>query len=195
MKNEKIQQDALLNLEQSIDALKKGKVIAYPTESVFGLGCDPDNQYAIKSLLSLKNRSKEKGLILISADFSQLEDYVDLNRLSGDEKQAMLATWPGPVTWVVPVGKNATTWLTGSFNTLAVRVCDHPDVRALCRGFGKPIISTSANLSGQDPCRTFEDVLLQFGDKLPYILKGKTMGRDKPTQIRDARSGKLLREG
>ncbi len=184
-----------MNLEQSIDALTKGKVIAYPTESVFGLGCDPDNQPAIKSLLSLKNRSKDKGLILISADFSQLEDYLDLNQLREHQRQRMLATWPGPVTWVVPAGKNATTWLTGSFDTVAVRVSDHPDVAALCRGFGKPIISTSANLSGQNPCRTFEDVLLQFGDKLSCILKGKTMGLEKPTQIRDARSGRYFREG
>lgn len=185
----------MANIEQCIAALKSGEVIAYPTESVFGLGCCPDNTAAIKILLDLKNRPKDKGLILIAADVSQLEGYVDFDGLSEEAKRTVLASWPGAVTWVMPAGKKTTDWISGHFDTVAVRVSKNPDVQRLCLAFGKPIISTSANLSGKEPCQTIEDVLTQFGNSVPCVLTGKTSGADKPTQIRDACTGRVLREG
>lgn len=176
-------------------ALKQGGIIAYPTESVFGLGCSCDDIAAIKSLLSLKKRDKNKGLILIASDFSQLEGYINWHGLPLEMKKAVLASWPGPITWIMPTGKKVSSWLSGQYHSIAVRVSDHPDVQALCRAYGQPITSTSANLSGMPPCLTYEEALNQFGDSISFVLKGKTQGREKPTEIRDACSGKILRHG
>lgn len=183
------------NFKQVIEALQKGEVIAYPTEGVFGVGCDPDNPQAIEKLLQLKQRPVEKGLILIAADYEQVQSYVDDSQLSETQKEAIFSTWPGPVTWVMPVKKETSNMLTGQFESIAVRITDHPLVRKLCSEFGKPITSTSANLTGEPPCRTTEDVYAQLGTHLTAILEGKTGGRDNPTEIRDARSGQTLRQG
>lgn len=185
----------MTNVEQCVAALKRGDVIAYPTEGVFGVGCDPDNLDAIKRLLSVKARNKSKGLILIAANVSQLEPYIDVKSLTEEAWAEVLASWPGPVTWVVPAKKNVTDWITGQFDTIAVRVSAHPDVQRLCLAYGKPITSTSANLSGKEPCRTSEEIVTQLGHYISYILDGNTGGRDLPTEIRDARSGKVLRQG
>lgn len=183
------------NLSQVVAALKQGDVIAYPTEAVFGVGCDPDNEQAVMKLLALKQRPVEKGLILIAADFEQLAPYVDDSQLTDEQMQRIRATWPGPVTWVMPTKPGVPKFLTGQFDTIAVRVTDHPLVQELCRQFGKPLTSTSANLTGQEPGRTANEVKQQLGEFLPAILQGETGGRDNPSEIRDAITGKVFRQG
>ncbi|MDD1795549.1 Sua5/YciO/YrdC/YwlC family protein [Enterovibrio sp. ZSDZ42] len=185
----------MANVEQCVKALSQGDVIAYPTEGVFGVGCDPDSAQAIQTLLDVKERDRAKGLILIASDLFQLDGYIDMSQLSEETKVDVLASWPGPVTWVMPAGEKITGWVTGDFDTVAVRVSDHPDVKALCAAYGKPITSTSANLSGEEPCRSVEEVEAQLGDRVACILEGKTGGLERPTEIRDARSGKVLRQG
>jgi len=182
------------SLEHCVTQLNHQAVIAYPTEAVFGLGCDPDSESAVMALLALKQRPVEKGLILIAADYTQLEPYISDRELTVLQRERMFACWPGPVTFVVPVPPQTPRWLTGQFDSLAIRVSDHPDVQALCRAFGKPLVSTSANLSGQPPCRTAEEVKYQFGDRFP-VLAGKTGGRQNPSEIRDVISGELIRQG
>lgn len=182
------------SLDACVSQLNHQAVIAYPTEAVFGLGCDPDSESAVMALLALKQRPVEKGLILIAADYAQLEPYVSDRELSVIQRERMFSCWPGPVTFVVPVPPQTPRWLTGQFDSLAIRVSDHPDVQALCRAFGKPLVSTSANLSGQPPCRTAEEVMQQFGADFP-VLRGKTGGRQNPSEIRDVISGDLIRQG
>ncbi|MFP1731128.1 L-threonylcarbamoyladenylate synthase type 1 TsaC [Lonsdalea quercina] len=174
--------------------LEDHKVIAYPTEAVFGLGCDPDSEIAVQRLLDLKRRPWQKGLILIAAEFQQLEPYVDVSVLSQTQLNAVFSTWPGPVTWVMPTKPGTPQWLTGEFTTLAVRVTDHPLVVELCRRFGKPLVSTSANLSGKPPCRTAQDVFEQFGKAFP-VLERPIGGRQNPSEIRDALTGSMVRPG
>ncbi|NAW66453.1 L-threonylcarbamoyladenylate synthase type 1 TsaC [Photobacterium halotolerans] len=183
------------NLSQVVTALQQGEVIAYPTEAVFGVGCDPDNPEAVARLLALKQRPIEKGLILIAADYAQLAPYIDDSQLSDEQKARIFATWPGPVTWVMPTKPQVPTFLTGQFTTIAVRVTDHPLVQQLCREFGKPLTSTSANLTGEPPCRTVDEVVSQLGDHLSTILHGETGGRDNPSEIRDAATGHIFRQG
>ncbi|MFB9137441.1 L-threonylcarbamoyladenylate synthase [Vibrio sp. AK197] len=183
------------NFQQALNALQTGEVIAYPTEGVFGVGCDPDDPQAIQKLLTLKQRPVEKGLILIAADYQQLLPYIDESQLSEQQLEAVHATWPGPVTWIMPCSPKVSTWVSGQFDSIAVRVTDHPLVQRLCREFGKPLTSTSANLSGLPPCMTTEQVSEQLGEQLVAILQGETGGRDKPSEIRDAKSGKVLRQG
>lgn len=181
-------------IEFLVEVLKQQHVIAYPTEAVFGVGCDPDSEIAVNRLLALKQRSVEKGLILIAANYSQLTPYVDERALTQAQKDAVFARWPGPVTFVFPAKSSTPRWLTGRFDTLAVRVTDHPMVIALCETFGKPLVSTSANLTGLPPCRSTHEVQLQFGNDFP-VLDGATGGRLNPSEIRDALTGELFREG
>ncbi|PLR30427.1 L-threonylcarbamoyladenylate synthase type 1 TsaC [Chimaeribacter coloradensis] len=175
-----------------LDALHNQQVIAYPTEAVFGLGCDPDSEQAVNALLQLKQRPKEKGLILIAADYAQLAPYIDEAQLTPEQREQIFATWPGPVTWVIPARKSTPDWLTGRFSSLAVRVSDHPVVRQLCRQFGKPLVSTSANLTGLPPCRLAAEVTAQFGQDFP-VVAGEVGGRTNPTEIRDALTGEYVR--
>ncbi|CAI1151512.1 L-threonylcarbamoyladenylate synthase type 1 TsaC [Serratia proteamaculans] len=177
-----------------IDALHNHQVIAYPTEAVFGLGCDPDSEQAVNALLALKQRPWEKGLILVAADYAQLTPYIDDTVLSKQQRATMFASWPGPVTWVIPARSETPRLLTGCFNSLAVRVSDHPLVQQLCRQFGKPLVSTSANLSGQEPCRSADEVQQQFGAAFP-VLAGNVGGRLNPSEIRDVLTGKQIRQG
>lgn len=185
----------MANITQVISALKQGEVVGYPTEAVFGVGCDPDNKQAVEKLLALKQRPIEKGLILIAADYEQLLPYIDESQLTSAQKQAVMATWPGPVTWVMPTKPNVPSFLTGQFTTIAVRVTDHPLVQQLCRQFGKPLTSTSANLTGQEPGRTMTEVEQQLGQYLAVILDGNTGGRLNPSEIRDAQTGNIFRQG
>jgi len=137
--------------EQAVIALEGEGVIAYATEAVFGLGCDPDSETAVQRLLAIKQRPVEKGLILIAAELAQLQDYIDLNQLSDDQLARVEASWPGPFTWIMPARPTTPSWLTGQFDTLAVRVTAHPQVQALCRAFGKPLVSRRSRTPGPAP--------------------------------------------
>lgn len=183
------------NFQHTLHALQQGEVIAYPTEGVFGVGCDPDNPQAIKKLLDLKQRPIEKGLILIAASYEQLLPYIDESQLTEEQLSTVKSTWPGPYTWVMPASLRVTEWVCGQFDSIAVRVTDHSLVQKMCNEFGKPLTSTSANLTGEPPCITTKEVQEQLGQYLVAILDGQTGGRDKPSEIRDARTLKVLRQG
>lgn len=127
----------------AVAVLKNEHVIAYPTEAVFGVGCDPDSETAVMRLLELKQRPVEKGLILIAASFEQLKPYIDDSRLSDSQREAIFSCWPGPVTFVFPARPETPRWLTGRFDSLAVRVTNHPLVIELCEAYGKPLVSTT----------------------------------------------------
>ena len=176
-----------------VDVVLQGGVIAYPTEAVYGLGCDPDNDDAIEKLLELKQRPWQKGLILVASDFSQLKPYIDESQLSAEQLQRAFDKWPGPFTFIMPIKPNLSRLLCGQFNSLAVRVSNHPDVQVLCQALGKPIVSTSANLTGQEPAMTAAEVIQQFDGKIDALVTGELGSELKPSTIIDAISGKILR--
>ena len=182
-----------LRLRRAVGALQRGGVIAYPTESVYGLGCDPLEADAVARILELKRRPAEAGLILIGAELDHVRPWLDV----GEEDLARLAeTWPGPVTWVVPCHADAPGWITGGRDTVAVRVTAHPVAAALCRGFGRAIVSTSANRRGRPPARSALQVRLRFAaESIDYVVPDDTGGTGRPTEIRDLRSGRILRAG
>jgi len=180
-------------IEAAAHSFEQGGIIAYPTEAVFGLGCDPDNNSAIEKLLSLKQRSADKGFILLASDYCQLQPYVDESVISDLQKVKILSRWPGAITQVLPINKNISPLLSGVFETIAVRITQHPDVIALCSKTGKAIISTSANLSGQPAATTWQNVLLQFPTQLDYLIKTDTLGNDSPSTIIDGITSKILR--
>ncbi|MBK8182162.1 MAG: threonylcarbamoyl-AMP synthase [Candidatus Competibacteraceae bacterium] len=173
--------------------VRAGGIIAYPTEAVFGLGCDPLDQRAVMRLLALKQRPVHKGLILIAADFEQLIPFVQ--PLTAADQARLAATWPGPYTWLVPARPATPRWLRGRHDTLAVRVTAHPLAAALCRACEHPLVSTSANLSGRPPARGLLAVRRQLGDKVDYLLPGLIGDALKPTEIRDLKTEQLVRGG
>ncbi|OUR73865.1 tRNA threonylcarbamoyladenosine biosynthesis protein RimN [Methylophaga sp. 41_12_T18] len=177
-------------IRQAVKSLEQGGVIAYPTESVFGLGCDPWDEVAVMKLLSIKQRAWKKGLILIAADFNQLQDFIE--PLSAEVLAQLEQTWPGPITWLLPAKKGVPAYLTGQHQTIAVRVTAHQQTADLCHAFGSAIVSTSANLAGLPAAKTTQDVRWSLPD-LDYILPGLCSGADTPSEIRDALTGKKIR--
>jgi L-threonylcarbamoyladenylate synthase len=183
----------MTELASVIQALNEGGVIAYPTEAVYGLGCDPDNETAVMSLLAIKQRPVEKGLILIAATYSQLLPYVDDKAIPLEKRYQILSSWPGHISWVLPASKGAPKWLTGQFDTIAVRVSAHPVVQQLCAAYGKPLVSTSANLSGQPAITDPLELEQSLADKLAAIMPGALGGATQPSQIRNALTGDIVR--
>lgn len=179
-------------LRRAAAALRAGQTVAYPTEAVFGLGCDPRDRVAVEHLLALKQRDVRKGLILIASRQAQLAPYI----LPPDpDTQAQLnATWPGPVTWLLDARTDTPRWLRGRHASLAVRVTAHPLAAALCDAFGGAIVSTSANLSRRPPARSALQVRLRCPG-VDHVLNGPTGGRQRPSEIRDARDGSCIRSG
>lgn len=176
----------------AVNALRDGGVIAYPTEAVWGLGCDPFNQDAVLDLLQMKQRDWRKGVILVAANTAQLKPY--LHGLDEKYLRTMFASWPGPNTWLVPDNGTAPDWISGGRNTLAVRVSAHPVVAALCEAFGGAIVSTSANPAGKPPARSLFAVQKYFGKNLDSIVPGALGGLQNPTQIRDVMTGDICRQ-
>ena len=178
-------------LAAAVAALNAGGVIAYPTEAVFGLGCDPSREDAVARLFALKQRPAEQGVLLIAADFAQAEKYIGAAPPAAVARAR--ATWPGPHTWVFPRSSATPAWLAGAHSGIALRVTAHARAAQLCRAFGGALVSTSANRHGAAPARSAAEVRAAFGDELAYILDGPTGGLARPTPIRDALSGEPLR--
>lgn len=183
----------LLDTGSAVARLRAGKVIAYPTEAVYGLGCDPQNEAAAREILTLKGRHAEAGFVLIASCFSQLEPWI------GDVDQALveraMRTWPGPVTWLFPRGAHVPDYVAGAHPTVALRITAHMPSRALCDAFGSALISTSANPSSREPARSAAEVADYFGDRIAGILEGELGNSARPSEIRDLASGKVIRHG
>ena len=178
---------------QAATAMHGGGVIAYPTEGVWGLGCNPMDDAAVTRLLTIKQRDIAKGLILIAANESQLSPFVDLDALPLERLDAVRASWPGANTWIVPASASAPRWVTGVHRGIAVRVSAHPDVVALCNAFGGAVVSTSANLSGQPSPTRREALDSALIAEIDGVCEGETGNRAAPSVIRNALTGETLR--
>lgn len=176
-------------LAQAGQRIRNGGIVAYPTEAVYGLGCDPLNAGAVYRLLALKHRPVEKGLILIASDLQQLLPFV---QFQGDWTAKVEASWPGPHTWLLPAAPELPYWINGGRDTVACRVTAHPLASALCEYVGHALISTSANRTGQRPARSPLEVRLRCPG-VDTVVCGRLGDLDQPTPIRDARSGDQLR--
>jgi len=177
-------------LAQAGQVIRNGGIVAYPTEAVYGLGCNPLDAAAVYRLLAIKHRPVEKGLILIASRLEQLLPFV---RFDGDWTGQVEASWPGPHTWLLPAAPELPYWINGGRDTVACRVTAHPIAAALCEHVGHALISTSANRQGQRPARTPLQVRLRCPE-VDSIVCGKLGGLENPTPIRDARSGAQIRD-
>lgn len=211
-----------ISIDQAVEDLHHGKIIVYPTEGVYGLGCDPNNNTALNNILKLKQRDSNKGLILIAASIEQLEYYIDFSDVSIDILDQIKQSWIGTgvsdfVTWIISINKNNFNKINkllycSSYDennninyTLAVRVTKHPVVIELCNKFGGPIVSTSANISGEEPISSISININNNKNKLEYkikkifdnkisgIVEGNLGGYTKSSRIIDSRTGKVVR--
>ncbi|WP_114417108.1 L-threonylcarbamoyladenylate synthase [Marinospirillum perlucidum] len=171
--------------------LRQGGVVAYPTEAVWGLGCDPFNSRAVQRLLLLKQRDPAKGVILIGSSLQQFKPW--LIGLEAEQLARLEASWPGPYTWLVKDNGHTPEIIRGKHPKVALRVTDHPWVVALCETFGGPLVSTSANLAGEPTLTTFAAIEEAFGDEVDYILDGPLGGLEAPSRISDLETGEVLR--
>lgn len=186
-----------LAIKRAAAVIWSGGVIAYPTEAVWGLGCDPENERACLNLLQIKQRQVEKGMILIAGSLNQFSGL--LAALSSEQRATLARTWQqqektGAVTILVPDPLNQVPWwVKGRHPAVALRVSRHPLVQALCEAFGGALVSTSANISGNPPARSRLMLEKQFGSQLDFILPGELGGENKPSRIIDLETGKTLR--
>lgn len=177
-------------LRKATNILRQGGVIAYPTEAVYGLGCDPWDEEAVLELLQIKQRPWTKGVILVAASFNQLQDFIQ--PVDADVLAKLEQTWPGPVTWLLPASENCPEYLTGLNETIAVRVTAHQQTAELCEEFGGALVSTSANLAGRHPATMAHQVRYRLPE-VDYVMPGTCGGADKPSQIIDAVTGTTIR--
>jgi L-threonylcarbamoyladenylate synthase len=181
-----------LHIHRAASYMQSGGVIAYPTEGVWGLGCDPFNEDAVYTLLRIKQRQVEKGLILVAGSLKQVEPL--LTPLNTSQRELLAQSWPGPITWLLPDSSELIpSWIKGKFTSVAIRVSAHRPVVQLCAAFGGLIVSTSANPAAFAPARTRLRVLTWFGDRVDYVVPGKLGGQRGPSIIRDLTTASVVR--
>ena len=163
--------------------LKRGGIIAYPTESCYGLGGLPTHTGAIRRIIRLKKRPQNKGLIVIGNELQQLQPL--LCRLPDDTQQQLQNIWPAPKTFVLSCRTKVHPMLRGARRRqLATRVSDHLLARQICREAKSALISTSCNRAKQKPCRNSKEARKRFGKQV-WILGGQVGKRKNPSEIID----------
>ncbi|MEW9625194.1 L-threonylcarbamoyladenylate synthase [Rhodanobacter geophilus] len=183
----------LAELDAAAALLHAGGVMAYPTEAVFGLGCDPHDPAAFAKIFALKQRPATQGVLLIAAEFAQVERYIDFVQVPAAVLARVRASWPGPHTWIFPRSAAVPGWVAGAHAGIALRVTAHEPAAALCRAFGGALVSTSANPHGAPPAKDAPTVRGYFGDTLDGLLDAPLGAQDRPTTIRDALTGAIIR--
>ena len=178
-------------IQKAISTLKNDGVIAYPTEAMFGLGCNIYSDKAVTKILDIKQRSYDKGLIIVASSWNQVESLT--TPIPKKNYDTIFKSWPGHNTWVFPASLNAPRKITGKHKTIAIRISNHPTIRLLCDEFKGPIVSTSANIQGKEPALTATEVKDIFKEKIDYIVQGEIGDKTKASTITSAVSLEKLR--
>jgi L-threonylcarbamoyladenylate synthase len=165
-------------------------VIGYPTDTIWGFGCDPLNPASVARLLRIKQRPVEKGLILLTSNLQYCEAFIRIDPQQRAQIQLPLAT---PTTWLVDASEHCPVWIRGNHSSVAVRVTDHPLLRYLCPRLNSPLVSTSANRAGKSTVRSALQLRRQFADEVDFIATGFNSGGVKASEIKSLASGNLLR--
>ncbi|MCO7226549.1 Sua5/YciO/YrdC/YwlC family protein [Pleionea sp. CnH1-48] len=170
--------------------IRAGGVVAYPTETTWGLGCDPFQQSAVERILRIKQRPMHKGLIVIADHLEQLSGLIE--PLTEAQQEMIQKHTAKPTTWIVPAASYAPEWISGQHSSVAVRITTHPLSREICRRVG-PIVSTSANRAGQPVLTARWPCVRQFYQEVDWILPGQSGSASSASQIIDLLTGKILR--
>ena len=181
------------DIAQAAEIVSRGGVVAYPTEACYGIGCDPFNRIAVQRILRIKSRPAGMGFILIADSIAKVAPLLDIRDQSILEKP--LASWPGPYTWIFPAAPRVNNYAASPNRTRAVRVTAHPIAKRICRLLGGALVSTSANRHGCKPLRSSHDVMRCVGGELDFVVRGPVGRQKRPTEIRDAATGRTIRSG
>ena len=174
----------------AVEYIKKGEIIAYPTEAVYGIGCDPWNQKSVEKIYKIKKRVSNKPFILVASDINHLNNLINIGSLTDD----VLSSWPGHVTWLIPALSEAPQWLIdGSTGLIAIRISNHKIIKQICSIFGKPIISTSANMSSEKPFISKEDMTKNFSSSVPLLVEGEIGSYPNTSIIKNMLTGEKIR--
>lgn len=179
------------DINHAKQTILSGGLLVYPTEAVMGIGCDYRNENAMMRLLEAKQRDVSKGVILIASHVQQILPLIQLN--DQNDLARALKTWPGHNTWVFKASAHVPNWITGSHDTVAVRVTAHPAVKSLCDALNMAIVSTSANRAGQATTTTITEAHQQLGDAVDCYWDRTLGAQNQPSCIRMARTGAVLR--
>lgn len=190
---EPLSEQTLARLDEAAAVLRKGGVIVCPTEGIYGLSAMAVNKEAIERIIAIKKRNESKGLIVVISDMEMLNAVADIDALEPGARVMAEQLWPGHVTIVLPVKAGINPLITGEHDTVAVRLTAFPLLRELCRRAGGAIVSTSANISGQSPLSTVEELHDAFDDLVDYVLEEPCQGRNRPSLVIEGRSGNILR--
>ncbi len=182
-----------IHIERAAKVIACGGIAAYPTEAVWGFGVDPNNTQAIECLLALKRRPWEKGLIIIASEIAHIAPWLEC--LSVESKRRLMQPTHNPTTWLTPNLGIASAWVTGEHSTVAIRLTRHPVAAALCKAFGGPIISTSANVTGSLPRKHVWRLSRSLHSRLDIIVPGVCGKQVNPSEIRDLITNKIVRAG
>ena len=177
-------------LNRLVHAISAGAVIGYPTDTIWGLGCDPLDFASVARILQIKNRRADKGLILLSSRLEYCSPYIDID---AGQRESLLAPCARPTTWLVNASEACPWWIRGIYPTVAIRICDHPLLQVLCDRLKSPLISTSANRAGRSAVRNALQLRRQFQGELDYIVTGFNTGSGNPSEIKSLASGTTLR--
>ncbi len=182
-------------IQQAIEVLKGGGIVAYPAEACFGLGCLINNQAGIKRIRMLKDRPAEQGLIVVADQIERVQNLLDWTALSKDTRKQIQSSWPGATTWLIPALKTCPSSLTGQHDTLALRIPAFKPITTLCAGVQSALVSTSANLTGELPLKSGAEVQAVFDHQIDYVLDLPIQGIPNPSKIIDARTMQTIRAG
>ena len=182
-------------IRQAARLVRQGTVVAFPTETFYGLAALATDHKAIARVYLLKKRTVHKSLSILVADLNELDSWVE--NLSREARRLAATFWPGPLTLVCAAGKDLPTSLTAGTGKIGVRISSHPVAQALVQAVGGPITATSANRSGSPSCRSREEVLSQLGQDLEAILDAGLTPGGKASTIADVTTWppKILRIG
>lgn len=172
-------------------AVLQGAVFGYPTDTIWGFGCHPLIDSSVMRILKIKNRSPDKGLILLSSQLDYCLPYLDA---AADLLETIRLPAEQPTTWIVDASEDCPVWLRGKHPGIAIRITDHPFVVALCQRIESPLVSTSANRAGASAVRNLLQLRRQFGSQLDYLVSGYEVGKGAASKIKFLADGNTLRE-
>jgi len=178
-------------IRYALHCVRQGGVIAYPTETVYGLGCDPLCSDAVDTINRLKGRDASKGLILLASDLHQLDALIDVP--DRNDRATILAEHEA-TSWIVPARSTAPRWITGKHRTMAIRITSHPLVIRLCDQLGHALVSTSANPARKKPALNQLQLHRYFDGLVDAMLTSNHNCSGRPSKIRVLKSRELLRK-
>ncbi|HET6947931.1 MAG TPA: L-threonylcarbamoyladenylate synthase [bacterium] len=180
---------------RALEVLRRGGVLVYPTDTVYGVGCRIDQEAAVRRIYALKGRAPTEPLPVLLADPAQLDEYG--TAISAAARRLAALYWPGALTIVVRRSTRMPALVAGGGETIGLRVPGHPLPRALIRELGVPIVGTSANSHGAPPPLTAQQVVFDLGDRVDLVIDGgrASLGRESTVIDATVDPPRVLRQG